>query len=114
MGGEPDEYHDDDDPGYRIREIYEAELLAELSTNMNSSKRIAGAGDRDGAAPGDVADELASAAADGGRSSGTGPQLAWEGSKQAGSATQHGRSSSPTFGSGSRAGAGAATPDKRQ
>lgn len=28
---EADEYHDDDDPGYRIREIYEAELLAELS-----------------------------------------------------------------------------------
>jgi len=26
-----DEYRDDDDPGYRIREIYEAELLAELS-----------------------------------------------------------------------------------
>mmetsp|Transcript_57401 Transcript_57401/g.134606 ORF Transcript_57401/g.134606 Transcript_57401/m.134606 type:complete len:730 (-) Transcript_57401:79-2268(-) len=26
-----DEYHDDDDPGYRIREIYESELLAELS-----------------------------------------------------------------------------------
>jgi len=26
-----DEYHDDEDPGYRIREIYEAELLAELA-----------------------------------------------------------------------------------
>lgn len=31
---ENDEYHDDDDPGYRIREIYEAELLAELSAKM--------------------------------------------------------------------------------
>eukprot|EP00418_Pyrodinium_bahamense_P077087 CAMPEP_0179072092 /NCGR_PEP_ID=MMETSP0796-20121207/31875_1 /TAXON_ID=73915 /ORGANISM="Pyrodinium bahamense, Strain pbaha01" /LENGTH=691 /DNA_ID=CAMNT_0020769239 /DNA_START=83 /DNA_END=2158 /DNA_ORIENTATION=- len=31
---EDDEYHDDDDPGYRIREIYEAELLAELSHKM--------------------------------------------------------------------------------
>lgn len=29
-----DEYHDDDDPGYRIREIYEAELLAELSQKV--------------------------------------------------------------------------------
>eukprot|EP00913_Durusdinium_trenchii_P018740 g17610.t1 len=29
-----DEYHDDEDPGYRIREIYEAELLAELSQKM--------------------------------------------------------------------------------
>mmetsp|Transcript_111146 Transcript_111146/g.314586 ORF Transcript_111146/g.314586 Transcript_111146/m.314586 type:complete len:647 (-) Transcript_111146:51-1991(-) len=28
---EGDEYHDDEDPGYRIREIYEAELLAELA-----------------------------------------------------------------------------------
>lgn len=29
-----DEYHDDDDPGYRIRDIYETELLAELSAKM--------------------------------------------------------------------------------
>ncbi|CAJ1461043.1 unnamed protein product [Effrenium voratum] len=33
-----DQYHDDDDPGYRIREIYEAELLAELSHKMGSPK----------------------------------------------------------------------------
>eukprot|EP00929_Paragymnodinium_shiwhaense_P088382 TRINITY_DN486_c0_g1_i1.p1 TRINITY_DN486_c0_g1~~TRINITY_DN486_c0_g1_i1.p1 ORF type:complete len:729 (-),score=246.05 TRINITY_DN486_c0_g1_i1:350-2536(-) len=37
---EHDEYHDDDDPGYRIREIYEAELLAELAAKM--SKPAAG------------------------------------------------------------------------
>jgi len=30
-GDQDDEYHDDDDPGYRIREIFESELLAELS-----------------------------------------------------------------------------------
>jgi serine/threonine protein kinase len=33
-----DEYHDDDDPGYRIREIFEAELLAELSTKMAAGR----------------------------------------------------------------------------
>jgi len=50
-----DEYHDDDDPGYRIREIYEAELLDELSHKMETSKP---------AAPEPVADELAGAAAE--------------------------------------------------
>ncbi|CAE7742590.1 unnamed protein product [Symbiodinium microadriaticum] len=33
-----DEYHDDEDPGYRIREIYEAELLAELSQKLGPAK----------------------------------------------------------------------------
>jgi hypothetical protein len=67
---DPDEYHDDEDPGYRIREIYEVELLAELSTKMSSPARAAGAGDWEGAPP--VAHELA---ADGG---GTGSRVAWE------------------------------------
>ncbi|CAE7284360.1 unnamed protein product [Symbiodinium natans] len=47
-----DEYHDDEDPGYRIREIYEAELLAELSQKLGSTKSETPA-----------ADELTSAAA---------------------------------------------------
>eukprot|EP00440_Ansanella_granifera_P001389 gb/GFBE01001497.1/.p1 GENE.gb/GFBE01001497.1/~~gb/GFBE01001497.1/.p1 ORF type:complete len:758 (+),score=187.46 gb/GFBE01001497.1/:1-2274(+) len=54
-----DEYHDDDDPGYRIREIYEAELLAELSHKMATSPKAA-----PGATAEPVADELASAAAE--------------------------------------------------
>jgi hypothetical protein len=33
---EDDEYYDDEDPGYRIREIFEAELLAELSQKMTT------------------------------------------------------------------------------
>lgn len=56
-----DEYHDDDDPGYRIREIYEAELLAELSHKMSTSSPALSAA----ATPADaVADELTSAAAE--------------------------------------------------
>eukprot|EP00931_Biecheleriopsis_adriatica_P092947 TRINITY_DN66703_c0_g1_i1.p1 TRINITY_DN66703_c0_g1~~TRINITY_DN66703_c0_g1_i1.p1 ORF type:complete len:764 (-),score=197.05 TRINITY_DN66703_c0_g1_i1:62-2353(-) len=54
-----DEYHDDDDPGYRIREIYEAELLAELSHKMTTSSKSGAP------ATETVADELASAAAEG-------------------------------------------------
>eukprot|EP00435_Cladocopium_sp_Y103_P039002 s1277_g10.t1 len=50
-----DEYHDDEDPGYRIREIYEAELLAELSQKMASTNPSAPATE-----PTD-ADELTSA-----------------------------------------------------
>lgn len=57
-----DEYHDDDDPGYRIREIYEAELLAELANKMSSSATAAEA----------VSDELVSAAAEQGAVPGAG------------------------------------------
>jgi len=35
-----DEYHDDEDPGYRIREIYEAELLEELHHKMSLSREV--------------------------------------------------------------------------
>mmetsp|Transcript_2405 Transcript_2405/g.4401 ORF Transcript_2405/g.4401 Transcript_2405/m.4401 type:complete len:734 (-) Transcript_2405:69-2270(-) len=52
---EGDEYHDDDDPGYRIREIYEAELLDELSNKMPETGKSAPAES--------VADELVGAAA---------------------------------------------------
>lgn len=64
-----DEYHDDDDPGYRIREIYEAELLAELAHKMSpSSQQLS---PRATAAEA-VADELASAAAEQGAVPGAG------------------------------------------
>eukprot|EP00446_Apocalathium_sp_SHHI-4_P077948 CAMPEP_0177550734 /NCGR_PEP_ID=MMETSP0369-20130122/65744_1 /TAXON_ID=447022 ORGANISM="Scrippsiella hangoei-like, Strain SHHI-4" /NCGR_SAMPLE_ID=MMETSP0369 /ASSEMBLY_ACC=CAM_ASM_000364 /LENGTH=836 /DNA_ID=CAMNT_0019035983 /DNA_START=44 /DNA_END=2550 /DNA_ORIENTATION=- len=53
-----DEYHDDDDPGYRIREIYEAELLAELSHKQPPPQHE----QRGRVAPGAVADELCEAA----------------------------------------------------
>jgi serine/threonine protein kinase len=52
---EEDEYHDDDDPGYRIREIYEAELLAELSQKMTTR-----GGQPQQNSRGEVVDELAS------------------------------------------------------
>jgi serine/threonine protein kinase len=54
---EGDEYHDDDDPGYRIREIYEAELLAELSVKMTTKADAP----QQQSSRGDVVDELASA-----------------------------------------------------
>lgn len=58
-----DEYHDDDDPGYRIREIYEAELLAELSAKM-AAGRVPGEGGSSTSAAtapaGEVVDELTS------------------------------------------------------
>mmetsp|Transcript_98228 Transcript_98228/g.174018 ORF Transcript_98228/g.174018 Transcript_98228/m.174018 type:complete len:765 (-) Transcript_98228:73-2367(-) len=62
---ENDEYHDDDDPGYRIREIYEAELLAELSAKMAAGRVPGGEGlpgvQQTSPAPaGEVVDELAS------------------------------------------------------
>mmetsp|Transcript_23450 Transcript_23450/g.54649 ORF Transcript_23450/g.54649 Transcript_23450/m.54649 type:complete len:764 (+) Transcript_23450:110-2401(+) len=38
-----DEYHDDDDPGYRIREIYESELLAELSAKNTTTLQTSAA-----------------------------------------------------------------------
>jgi len=50
-----DEYHDDEDPGYRIREIFEAELLAELSQKMTSTTPT------DGPTEPTDADELTSA-----------------------------------------------------
>jgi len=53
---EDDEYHDDDDPGYRIREIYEAELLAELSAKAVRAPREQNS-------RGEVTDELADCAA---------------------------------------------------
>jgi len=56
-----DEYHDDDDPGYRIREIYEAELLAELSTKMTSGKTTVASEEKPRDPPrGEVVDELTS------------------------------------------------------
>ncbi|CAE8590981.1 unnamed protein product, partial [Polarella glacialis] len=56
---EHDEYHDDDDPGYRIREIYEVELLAELSHKNAASSRSP----LPSPVPGEtVSDELAGAA----------------------------------------------------
>jgi len=66
-----DEYHDDDDPGYRIREVYEAELLAELSAKMQATQAAAAstlpetpgreaAALAGAAAPAEVIDELAS------------------------------------------------------
>ncbi|CAE7838267.1 unnamed protein product [Symbiodinium sp. CCMP2592] len=60
-----DEYHDDEDPGYRIREIYEAELLAELSQKLGPAKSETPAGDElssaaaEQGAGGDVSQETA-------------------------------------------------------
>jgi len=104
-----DEYHDDDDPGYRIREIYEAELLAELAHKMQPLSPTATT-----AAP--VADELALAAAELGAVPGTGSeeskpadgldgggretQRATEVLSSNAGDTEPARSSSPTFGGG--------------
>lgn len=62
-----DEYHDDEDPGYRIREIYEAELLAELSQKMASNPS-----DPSVPEPTD-ADELTSAGIEQGQAAGENP-----------------------------------------
>lgn len=104
-----DEYHDDDDPGYRIREIYEAELLAELSNKM--TPQPAPAADA-------VADELTSAAAEqgaaaddkdngeqvpAGEASGAEAQETLKATDVLGAGPDEReatRSSSPTFGSG--------------
>lgn len=61
-----DEYHDDDDPGYRIRDIYETELLAELSAKMAQGRVFGAAGDASVNStrelpPGEVGDEPAGA-----------------------------------------------------
>eukprot|EP00913_Durusdinium_trenchii_P014846 g13923.t1 len=61
-----DEYHDDEDPGYRIREIYEAELLAELSQKMASTNPSVPAEPTD-------ADELTSAGIEQGQVAGENP-----------------------------------------
>lgn len=127
---EDDEYRDDDDPGYRIREIYETELLAELSHKQQpprsgSSSATAPSGR---VPPGAIADELsacsvAEGASDTAKSEsaapaqlgGSGPAEAWPGTDEAGASIATSaatgplpedsqildeRPSSPTFGSG--------------
>jgi hypothetical protein len=121
--GEADEYRDDEDPGYRIRDLYEAELLAELSSKMSSKTRTSDADDQQvqqeaQGASGEVADELAvCAAAEGGGKppSSSEPKVAWEGkaheNPQAVGDHQGqieeaivGRSASPRFGEDPRGG----------
>lgn len=125
---EGDEYHDDDDPGYRIREIYETELLAELSAKM-AQGRVPGApaaattASAKEAPAGEVVDELASATQAGAPP--PSPAVAWPGEEggTAGAVTGVGgsggeaatsgarggdeekRSSSPTFGGEATSGA---------
>lgn len=88
--GDPgDEYHDDDDPGYRIRDIYETELLAELSAKMAQGQvpgAPAPASGADGAAretpAGEVVDELAGATQAGAPP--PSPSVAWPGEEAGG------------------------------
>jgi len=60
---EHDEYRDDDDPGYRIREIYEAELLAELAAKMTTHALRPSTGDPRPESSAATADEGANAEA---------------------------------------------------
>eukprot|EP00930_Biecheleria_cincta_P040489 TRINITY_DN27739_c0_g3_i1.p1 TRINITY_DN27739_c0_g3~~TRINITY_DN27739_c0_g3_i1.p1 ORF type:complete len:733 (-),score=141.42 TRINITY_DN27739_c0_g3_i1:66-2264(-) len=91
-----DEYHDDDDPGYRIREIYEAELLAELAHKMQPLSPTATTAEP-------VADELATAAAEQGAVPDIGTQETQRATEVLSSNAgekEPARSSSPTFGGG--------------